>query len=249
MVNKVSTNIVKENITLFLVLILELVVIICLTIALLITCRLEVPANDVYVGTTTVERKSCSSREYKAFNDRVFYYADSAGNVDESILPIFSDSLTTNYPDPDIKVLITNTPMGLDDETIIRGYQITDGVVLEDTFFAITVKGVDYLDEFPLLTNPGWLKLDGLMEKSEAEDIAYSAIEMKVRQDNAEIKGTCSYELFFTNRGNGVIGKPASSFYYEFDFSEKNSFPKGYVYMDGKTGEILESFIDSGIRT
>jgi hypothetical protein len=250
MVNKTSANIVKENIITLLLLILELVVIICLTITLLIIRRPETPVNDDFVGTMTAESKMCNSKKYKAFDDRVFYYSDS-NEVDVSLLSVVSDNLVTNYSDPDIKVLITDTPVLSDDVTVVRGYQVVNSVILENTFFAIDVKGSELLGEFPPLINPGQIKLDGLMEESEAEDTAYSVIKTEANQDNIEVEGACSYELFFTNSDNGVISKPSSNYYYEFTFnlSKESSFPKGFVFMDGKTGEILESFIDSGIRT
>lgn len=250
MINKISVNIVRENKILSTILALELAAVICLTIALLIIHRPETPADGGHVGTVATESRSCSPSEYRTFDERVFYYPD-LGEVGESILSTFSDSLTTNYPDPDIKVLITNTPTGPDDEITIRGYQVVDGIILEDTFFAISIKGSEYLSEFPLLINPGQIKPDGLIEESEAKNIAYSAIETETKRDNMKIEGTCSYELYFTNSNNGVISRPPSGYYYEFTFylDKKRSFPRGHVFMDGKTGEVLDLFIDSGIRT
>ena len=69
MVNKINMNIVKENKFLFLILMLELVVTICLTVALLVTCYLKTMTNDRDVGVTITEHKPCNAEEYKKFDD------------------------------------------------------------------------------------------------------------------------------------------------------------------------------------
>ncbi|MBR3176119.1 hypothetical protein IKF26_01850 [Candidatus Saccharibacteria bacterium] len=249
MVNKFSLNFIKENKVLFLVFLFELVMIICLTIVLLVKCHSETSISSSNVTNTTTKHKPCTTEEYKAFDDRVFYHRDLK-EINEDFLSMFSDGLTTEYPDSNIKVLIESMSEWPGGSALVMGHQIVNGVVLENTFFAIDAEESDNFTNLPLFINPDQIKLDGLMKENEAENIAYSAIEAVAKQNNKGVKGACSYTLFYTDRDNGVINKPASNFHYhyEFNFSNESNYPKGFVYVDGKTGEVLDSFIDTGIR-
>ncbi|MBQ3445115.1 hypothetical protein IJG29_00030 [Candidatus Saccharibacteria bacterium] len=259
MSNNAFVNYFRENKSLSIVLLVEIILLVGLAIALPLTANNPKPQT----ATLTIgERESCGKTYdtaiYKEFNDRIYYYPSLNEGDDDytTYLSMVFEELEKNYPDPNVRIIIDDIQDSID-EKVIRGYQIIDGIVIEDTFFAVFANENGLVEEFPTsFINPESIDVDGLLKNEEVENTIYPKMVDLVKDlDEKEVR-SCFYTLYYTDDRNGVIDRPPSGFYYLYRFiykkeggSASSNYPQGIIYIDGKTGETLDGpYIDNGIR-
>lgn len=179
----------------------------------------------------------CEGPDYKKYNDRVFY-GDWLGEAKNSgYFDIITSAIEAVRSDPEVKVVIDDV-QGSSDDVVIKGYQIVDGVLLADTWFAVSADVEEAASSFDsLFVSPDMVSKDGLINADVAVDTARFALEGEAennRQAAKYLSEECSYTLEYSYEASL---ENESGYYFDVRFGRSS------VKIDAITNRLVDLYI------